>query len=295
MNNTKLPKNVISRYQYIRNKKSNTDILVYTINGELGNQHVLAEANEVSDNVPGFNFWKVKLTGELIKPEYIGKVTRGREYLDEDVDWFKNYERGSLDVVRTNCIKEDKYRVKLTDEFITTRHRYPESLTVTVYNWLRDEHKLPDYNSVREIHKIKRGIIFSTDLFMEKRMYLTVKNKHYIYSNLIDIDSDILHLKNLPTLVEEYDNKDNLLSSIKLSYDQYGIVTEYSKNGEENKAKYIKTEYFDSTSITSYYPLFLEKFELCNNEFIGMIYAKESITITDELYTYTRELLFPEG
>lgn len=289
----KLPKNVISRYQYMKDLKNDTDSFIYTLNGFEDNC-VYCNASVVPDNIPGFNFWNVNLSGKLVKPTFINKISRGREYLGKDVDYFINYESGQLVVQRLNCIKQDKYRIRLTDYFITTKHVYPnDAFTFVVYNYLKGKN-LPDYNSVREIHKIKDGVIFSTDLFLEKKMYLTVKGMNYEYSDIVDFNSDLIHLKNLPKTIEAY-KKEKLQYTINVDYDHYGLVKEYKKNDSEiNKCKYTIEENGCGALVTTTYPLFLEKFDLKFNEMIGDAYVSETMTLTDEYYTYIREIKYPE-
>ena len=205
------------------------------------------------------------------------------------------YESGKLDVRKLDCIKIDKYNIRLAAKYISTKQTYPgDSYRFVVYNYLKGK-DLPDYNSVREIHRIKDGVIFSTDFFLEKKMYLSVKGMNYEYSDIVENNSDLLPLKNLPKTIEAY-KKEKLQYTIHVDYDHYGLVKEYRKNNsKENKCKYTIDENGNGAMVTTTYPLFLEKFDLRYNEMIGEIYVSETITLTDEYYTYIRELKFPEA
>jgi hypothetical protein len=281
--------NTIYRYNYIRNKNLDMDELTYQDKGI----ELLVNTKECDNNPVGFNFWKVRIKGG--KCNWIEKISKGREYLGKSLDWYKNYESGKLEVVHTECIQEDKYKIRLTDDFTVTKHKYPEEFEAVVYNYLPGK-RLPDYNSKREIHRIKNGIIFSTDYFLEEKMFLSVKNKRYEFHDFQGShDSDIIFLKEQPKFVEAYE-KDKLLYTLTIGYDEYGIVKEIFKNDEkENRAVHkVETNYLGDVSVESTYFLFLDKFDISRNELIDQIIVKEKVTITEENYIYTRELLIPE-
>ena len=282
--------NTIYRYNYIKNRKLNTDEIVYKDQVF----ELIADGKECDNNVPGFNFWELEIKGAICPK--IKKITKGREYLNKDIDWLTNFDSAKTpDISTTECISEGKYKIRLTDAFTVNKHRYPGEFIAIVYNVV-GPNRTPNYNSIREIHKIKNNILFSADYFLEKKMFLTVKNKHYEFHDIQDSsDSDIIFLKEQPKIVEAYE-RDKLLYTLTIGYDEYGLVKEIFKNDEkENRVVYkTETNYLGGISAESTYFLFLDKFDISRNNLIDQVIVKEKVTITDENYIYTRELLIPE-
>jgi hypothetical protein len=281
--------NTIYRYNYIKNKKLDTDEIVYKDQAF----DLIADGKECDNNVPGFNFWKLEIKGATCP--WIEKITKGREYLNKDIDWLANYDSaGAPDISTTDCISEGKYKIRLSGVFTVNKRRYPSEFIATVYN-VTGPNRVTNYNSIREIHKIKNNILFSTDYFLEKKMFLTVKNKHYDFHDLRDGCDDIIFLKEQPKIVEAYE-KEKLLYTLTINYDEYGLVKEiYKDNDTENRALYkAETNYIGDVSIESTYFLFLDKFDISRNELIDKAIVKEKLTITSDNYIYTRELLIPE-
>jgi len=281
--------NTIYRYNYIKNKKLDTDEIVYKDQAF----ELIADGKECDNNVPGFNFWELEIKGGTC-PQ-IRKITKGREYLNKDIDWLANYDSARTpDISTIDCISEGKYKIRLTDKFTVNKRRYPSEFIATVYN-VTGPNRVTNYNSIREIHKIKNNILFSTDYFLEKKMFLTVKNKHYDFHDLRDGGDDIIFLKEQPKIVEAYE-KEKLLYTLTINYDEYGLVKEiYKDNDTENRALYkAETNYIGDVSIESTYFLFLDKFDISRNELIDKAIVKEKLIITSDNYIYTRELLIPE-
>ena len=282
----------IYRYNYIRNKNNNTDEIVYKDK----NTELIINGKECDNNVPGFNFYEVNIKGATCPN--IRKTTKGREYLNKDIDWFKNYESAKApEILCTACIEEGKYKIRLTDKFTVNRRRYPEEFIATVYDNVpgNREKRIPNYNSIREIHRIKNNILFSEDNFLEKSMFLTVNNKNYEFHNIEEGNSDIIYLKNRPKTVEAYERQ-KLLYTLHVNYDEYGLVKEIFRDDEtDNRAIYNKeSNYLGDESIESTYYLFLDKFDILRNSLIDKVLVKEKIVNNNDRYIYTRELLIPE-
>lgn len=280
--------NTIYRYNYIKNKNTNTDEIVYKDK----NLELIIDGKECDNNVPGFNFYEINIKGATCPN--IRKVTRGKEYLNKDIDWLRNYESAKApDISQTSYISEGKYKIRLTDEFYVNKRRYPEEFIAIVYDNIRS--KVPNYNSIREIHRIKNNILLSEDYFMEKNMFLTVNNKHYEFHNIEEGDSDIIYLKDRPKTVEAYE-KHKLLYTLHINYDEYGLVKEIFRDDEtDNRAIYIKeSNYLGDVSAESTYYLFLDKFDILRNSLIDKVLVKEKVMNNSDRYIYTRELLIPE-